>query len=273
MKQLKKGISLISLIITIIVIIILAAIVIFTGLNTPDRANFARFVQNFSDYNTAIMGDFHTRKTKNSVEGLTRTDAQVYYAIAKNHDITDINATPSGDGTVTGLGITTYPEPLIGNDFYEITSDNNIAGIKQQKQFYEKTEKHYVTDKGEGFFLPGYRLENDGEIRWYINERKYYIEGNPINFDSVNENEETKVFELLNGEYIHEAFALEGFYSSGGAAGFVNSSYTNNENLYTLQASWNSGYAGCYIKPAINFNNIDKIEIDFYSSANHGRNH
>ena len=37
MEKNNKGISLISLIITIIVIIILASIVIFNGLDTPDR--------------------------------------------------------------------------------------------------------------------------------------------------------------------------------------------------------------------------------------------
>ena len=60
----QAGISLISLIITIIVIIFLTAIVIFTGLNTPDRATFARFVSEFSDFNTAIQQDFLRRKTQ-----------------------------------------------------------------------------------------------------------------------------------------------------------------------------------------------------------------
>ena len=58
----------ISLIITIIVIIILAAIVIFTGLNTPDRANFAKFVSEFSDFRTAVQQDYFAKKTKFSVD-------------------------------------------------------------------------------------------------------------------------------------------------------------------------------------------------------------
>ena len=45
-----------------IVIIILAAIVIFTGLNTPDRANLAKFVQEISDFRTAVQQDFLIEK-------------------------------------------------------------------------------------------------------------------------------------------------------------------------------------------------------------------
>lgn len=47
--QRNSGISLISLIIVIIVIIILAAIVIYMGLATPDKAKFAKFVSSLSE--------------------------------------------------------------------------------------------------------------------------------------------------------------------------------------------------------------------------------
>ena len=77
----KKGISLISLIITIIVIIILAAIVIFTGLNTPDRANLAKFTQNISDFRTAVQQDFMEKKAEYATNGLSRSNAQIYYII------------------------------------------------------------------------------------------------------------------------------------------------------------------------------------------------
>ena len=63
----KRGISLISLIITIIVIIILAAIVIFTGLSTPDRAQFSKFASEFSDFQTAVTQDFYEKKKDYSV--------------------------------------------------------------------------------------------------------------------------------------------------------------------------------------------------------------
>ena len=68
-----------------------------------------------------------------------------------------------------------YPETLDGTLFYEITSDTNIEGIKKQKQFFAKNEKHYVTEKGEAFFLPGYMYKDGDLVRWYINERKFYL--------------------------------------------------------------------------------------------------
>ena len=50
----NKGISLIALIITIIVIIILAAIVVGGSLNTPERANWAKFTSDYSNIQEAI---------------------------------------------------------------------------------------------------------------------------------------------------------------------------------------------------------------------------
>ena len=82
MKSMKKsnlGISLISLIITIIVIIILAAIVIFTGLGTPDQANFARFAQEFSDFNLAVDNAYMKEFTDNALSKITRNKKQIYY--------------------------------------------------------------------------------------------------------------------------------------------------------------------------------------------------
>ena len=92
----KKGISLISLIITIIVIIILAAIVIFTGLNTPDRANFAKFTQGISDLNLAITQDYANRKAKYATKDESRTDAQIYYNIASGTEV-NVGETPASE--------------------------------------------------------------------------------------------------------------------------------------------------------------------------------
>lgn len=175
----KKGISLISLIITIIVIIILVAIVIFSGLSTPDRANFAKFTQSFSDYSTAIMGDYTKKMMQYAVGGQSRTDAQIYYIIANgNENIVDVNDAPTPVETIEKLGLPLHPEQLEGTEYYEITADSNIEGVNKQMQFYEASEKHYVTDKGEAFILPGYLVP--GTNRWYINERKYYESDEPI---------------------------------------------------------------------------------------------
>ena len=64
----QSGISLISLIITIIVIIILAAIVIFSGLGTPDSAGFAGFTQQVDNVYMAVMkfNRWYSRRNRNS---------------------------------------------------------------------------------------------------------------------------------------------------------------------------------------------------------------
>ncbi len=191
----KEGISLISLIITIIVIIILAAIVIFTGLNTPDRANFAKFTSEFSDFRTAVQQDYMQKKMQYAVEGKSRTDAQIYFSIAMGEDVSgrdgaNINLEPtvenigqgqyndsdindkikyiSGDGeNALNLGGT----GIQGTYAYLITNDTNVAEWKQDKKYYAPTEQHWVTDVGDVFVTPGYRVEEDGTEKWYLNER------------------------------------------------------------------------------------------------------
>ena len=176
----QNGISLISLIITIIVIIILAAIVIFTGLNTPDRANFAKFVHEFSDFHTATIHDFSDRKMKYSLSNQSKSDKAIYYEMATGSVWIDLNEIPYYSGEVAtlngsiangGLG-KIYPEGLEGEHYYEITDDKNIKEWKSNKGYGEvrKTgsstgEHHYITDKGEPFILPGYRVDDAGETR------------------------------------------------------------------------------------------------------------
>ena len=181
----KGGISLISLIITIIVIIILAAIVIFTGLNTPDRANFAKYVQEVSDVRTAILQEYANMKTQNAIENKTRSDAQIYYTMATGNEI-DINDDTSTlkAGNVDELGFITVPDTLAGSEFYEVTDNEKIGGWSNSKGYYEPlgTEKHYITDKGEFFILPGYRVVEGDTTKWYVNESKYDVSDTPIRY-------------------------------------------------------------------------------------------
>lgn len=175
-----KGISLISLIITIIVIIILAAIVIYTGLNTPDRANFAKFTQQVDNIQTAINEEYFKKVEKYATEHKTRTESQIYYIIASGkEDDVDVNTTLENvrTGTVEELGLYLRPDTFQGTEFYEIDNNISIAGMKDNKGLYAALgteEKHYVTDKGEFFILPGYPVENGNTTRWYVNASKYY---------------------------------------------------------------------------------------------------
>lgn len=82
----NQGISLISLIITIIVIIILAAIVIFSGMDTPERAQLANFGQQVSNVSSAIVDQLTGVSTTFATEGKTRNTEQIYYTLATGKD-------------------------------------------------------------------------------------------------------------------------------------------------------------------------------------------
>ena len=65
----SKGISLISLIITIIVIIILAAIVIFSGMGTPEKAQLSVVISDIDNVQTAVDQAYYGLYAEKSVEG------------------------------------------------------------------------------------------------------------------------------------------------------------------------------------------------------------
>ncbi len=68
-KRSSKGISLISLIITIIVIIILAAIVIFSGMGTQEKAQLSAVVSDIDNVQTDVDQAYYVLYTEKSVEG------------------------------------------------------------------------------------------------------------------------------------------------------------------------------------------------------------
>lgn len=82
MKKRNLGISLISLIITIIVIIILAAIVIFSGMGTPEKAQLSAVISDIDNVQTAVDQAYYGLYTEKSVEGEVWTKSQLYESVA-----------------------------------------------------------------------------------------------------------------------------------------------------------------------------------------------
>ena len=176
----KNGISLISLIIVIIVIIILAAVVLFTGLGTPDSARFAKYCTQVDDFQTAVHDEYMRKVTAYSTNHQTRSDAQIYYTIATGNEIDTNTKTSELEETkfLADLELDILPTPLEGTEYYLITANANIAGKKDKKGFYDElrtVENHYLTDKGEFFVLPGYQYNSNGMTKWYVTASKYYI--------------------------------------------------------------------------------------------------
>ncbi len=169
----KSGISLIALIITIIVIIILAAISIFGVAGVVEKSRYAKFVSDMSEMQTAVSLDYANRKQKYILSGEFRTDEEIYYMIATGKDITgkeEVKAT----GKVEYIENEIYPS-LQGTEYYEITDDRNIAGWERNQTYASGEEKHYITNKGEVFILPGYTVEQkDGINLYFVNANQYY---------------------------------------------------------------------------------------------------
>lgn len=173
----RKGISLMSVVITIVVIIILSSIAFVASTGSTEQASLAKFVQEFSDMNTAIKEDFMNRNLEYSLNGEDIKDEQIYYMIANGEKelpaLNEIHPT----GLVSEIGTEILPEELIGTEYYLITDKNNINNFDYGKTFYSPDEKLYVTNKGEAFTLPGLSVQDEdtGETRWWINEKKYYV--------------------------------------------------------------------------------------------------
>lgn len=82
MSKSKFGISLISLIITVIVIIILAAIVIFSGMGTPEKAQLSKVISDIDNVQTAVDQAYYGLYTEKAIAGEVWTKSQFYEAIA-----------------------------------------------------------------------------------------------------------------------------------------------------------------------------------------------
>jgi len=166
----KNGITIIGLAVLIIVIIIM--VVVFFRIKALFNGDpFTAFQKSFNAYASAINQDYLYQKSKN---GSQTEDAKIYYAIARDTVILDDMSDATIAGTVNSLGLDLKPNKLTGINIFEIKSDTSITDVNSKQKFYDSKEKHYITDNGDVFFLPGYKHEEDGTIKWYVTDSKYY---------------------------------------------------------------------------------------------------
>ena len=103
-KRSSKGISLISLIITIIVIIILAAIVIFSGMGTPEKAQLSAVISDIDNVQTAVDQAYYGLYQEKAVAGEVWTKSQFYEAVATGETNRD-NLTGTGIVSISKDGM------------------------------------------------------------------------------------------------------------------------------------------------------------------------
>ena len=145
MKKQNRGISLISLIITIIVIIILAAIVIFSGMGTPERAQLSAVISDIDNVQTAVDQAYYGLYTEKSVAGEVWTKSQFYEAVATGETNRD---------NLTGTGIV----PISKDGMVKMTLPNYEG--RSWGVAVEDIDDH--TQVGSVVLYPGF--ETDGKI-------------------------------------------------------------------------------------------------------------
>ena len=161
----NQGISLISLIITIIVIIILAAIVIFSGLGTPDSANLAAFTKQCENVSDAVLNRYALLYEHHSLNQEPRTQEQIYMEIADGVEF-------SGD-TARGqsMGATQCRNIDADAATAAVTEDNRAPLNMTLPQVNHKNDAWYVTKDGKIFNTTGFPY--DGKT--YFNGSTYQV--------------------------------------------------------------------------------------------------
>ena len=72
--------------IVVATVIILASVVVFSGLGTPDNAQFAAFTQQVDNVFAASMDKFADLKVHHAIENEIRTNEQIYIEVATGKD-------------------------------------------------------------------------------------------------------------------------------------------------------------------------------------------
>lgn len=157
----NQGISLISLIITIIVIIILAAIVIFSGMDTPERAQLSNFAQQVSNVSSAVVDQLTGVTTEFATSGKTRNTEQIYYYLATGQDAGQY-------GKMKGVDLVASGEQTTSGD---ADGCQNIIAAKSKDVIKlvlptvrEHNEAWYVTKDGKVFNATGF--VSGGKTYW-----------------------------------------------------------------------------------------------------------
>lgn len=174
-KKSVKGISVLGLIVLIVGLIILGAIIRFT-IRFLSGDQFGKFKTDFDAYVSAIEKDAFNKKTRATTQ---LTDAQIYYSIANGIEPnSDVKVEPTS--TLSNLGLDLKAGTISGVNFYEIKNNANIMDYNGNKIFYSDDEKHYITDMGDVFILPGFYKNEEGVDRWYVTSNNYYEYDKPI---------------------------------------------------------------------------------------------
>lgn len=208
----NQGISLISLIITIIVIIILAAIVIFSGMDTPERAQLSNFSQQVSNVHSAVLDQLTGVSTAYATTGKTRNTEQIYYTLANGLDagqygkMKGIHLVGSGEQTDTSEGCQNIlPDFAEDKTNEKLGSGEVISGLGLTlPKVREHNEAWYVTSEGKVFNATGFV---SGGKTYFTAD--LYVEGE-LNVKSTSETYEERAIKIAEALAKGETGAMTG---------------------------------------------------------------
>lgn len=174
------------------------------GGSTVSSAQFSGFAQEFGDYALYFKYDaVASLRERFGIEGIALTDAQLYYMAATGAEYEKSILVPEGVEFVTKLNTLEDPN-LYGMSIWKNENivcweikDSQIDSYQDGHKFYGDNlgvEKHFVTQDGVVFTLPGFPRVVDDEHRMYINESTYYITDED-HFDIIGSNDGIKVEE------------------------------------------------------------------------------
>lgn len=162
-----------------------------TGTTTVHSAQFSMFAQEFGDYSFDFtLGPVSLLIEKYGLQGIAVPKAQIYYMAATDAEYEAGILVPEGIEFVTELNklpdanLYNYSEMPVTEQYWgngdiacwEI-KDSQIEWYNDNTKFYGDNlgvEKHFVTEKGFVFTLPGFPRVVDGENRMYISPEVYY---------------------------------------------------------------------------------------------------
>jgi Tfp pilus assembly major pilin PilA len=209
----SKGVSLIALIITIIVIIILAAIVMNASTSTVGNAQYARFAQEFGEFNDQVSLDAANVKSQTGIKGQIINNAQMFYMTANG--MTNV-VSRSGDAAVT-------TETEVG-----CNTDQGVAGYTMPVGYVLTNYNYKSSDPSHPYVLQsilnvGHPLQHGSSITSGDDQVAYVInDGKISNYNQYGENKKNgsashEFYGDSNGEEYHfvtsrgEVFTLPGF--------------------------------------------------------------
>ena len=148
MKKQNQGISLISLIITIIVIIIIGAVVIFSGMGTPEKAQLSAIISDMDNVQTAVDQAYYGFYTEKSVAGEVWTKSQFYEAVAtgetSRENLKGVGIVPISDSSMVKMTLPKYEGRSWGVAVEDI-DDHTQVGSVVLLPGYETDGKIYAT--------------------------------------------------------------------------------------------------------------------------------